>query len=193
LRNSFPDTELFAAAARGDLVTKDGILQQVNRLVGDTAPTEEMIQKLYSEYLDLPLLGDVVFPATMDPKGTMATSMQGELSEIVTRIALRQPADMRTLFTTRSVFANADLAPLYGLAPTASTALAPADLAADAPRAGILTTGALLTLNNRPNRTSPTIRGFFVRERLLCGSVPPPPAGIPPIMDDTMGPPKTIR
>src|SRR5260370_38003377 len=93
LRNSFPDPELFAAAARGDLVTKDGILQQVNRLVADTAPTEEMIQKLYSEYLDLPLLADVAFPTTMDPKGTMATSRQGELSEIMSRVALRQPAE----------------------------------------------------------------------------------------------------
>jgi len=48
-------------------------------------------------------------------------------------------------------------------------------------------------LNNRPNRTSPTIRGLFVRQRLLCGTVPPPPPGIPPIMEDDAGPPKTIR
>jgi Protein of unknown function (DUF1588)/Protein of unknown function (DUF1585) len=56
-----------------------------------------------------------------------------------------------------------------------------------------LTTGALLTLNNRPNRTSPTIRGLFIRQRLLCGTVPPPPPGIPPLSEDTGGAPKTIR
>jgi hypothetical protein len=194
MRNSFPDAELFAAAARGDLTTKSGILAQVNRLMNDVSPTEQMIQKLYQEYLDLPLLADVAFPASMDPNGTMAKSMESEVEEVVSRIALRQPADMRTLFTTRSVAVNSDLAALYGLTPTSSTSLQPAELPADGPRAGILTMGALLTLNNRPNRTSPTIRGHAVRERLLCGSVPPPPPGIPPIRDDNdAGPPKTIR
>jgi hypothetical protein len=155
-------------------------------------PTEQMIKKFYQEYLDLPLLADVVFPASMDPNGTMAASMETEVEDVVTRVALRQPEDMRTLFTTRWVSVNAELAALYGLPPASS--FQPAEFPADAPRAGILTTGALLTLNNRPNRTSPTIRGFFVRERLLCGSVPPPPAGIPPIREDSdAGPPKTIR
>jgi hypothetical protein len=193
LRNSFPDKELFAAAARGELVTQEGILAQVNRLLADAGPTEEMISQLYSEYLDLPLLMDVQFPATMDPNKTIGASMQGEVVEIVNRVALRQPTDMRTLFTTQSTAVDANLASLYGLAPTTSTSLVAAQLPADGPRAGILTTGALLTLNNRPNRTSPTIRGLFVRQRLLCGTVPPPPAGIPPLSEDNSGPPKTIR
>jgi hypothetical protein len=193
LRNSFPDADLFAAAARGDLVTKEGILAQANRLLADAAPTEEMISQLYSEYLDLPLLLNVQFPATMDPTQTIGASMKSEVLDIVNRIALRQPTDMRTLFTTQTIAVNTDLANLYGLMSTSPTALQPAQLPADGPRAGILTTGALLTLNNRPNRTSPTIRGLFIRQRLLCGTVPPPPAGIPPLSEDTSGPPKTIR
>jgi len=193
LRNSFPDAELFAAAGRGELVTKDGILAQANRLLGDAAPTQEMISQLYSEYLDLPLLLDVQFPATMDPKKTIGVSMRNEVVDIVNRIALREAGDMRTLFTTPTTAVNTDLANLYGLMSSSPDALQPAQLPADGPRAGILTTGALLTLNNRPNRTSPTIRGLFIRQRLLCGTVPPPPAGIPPLSEDNSGPPKTIR
>ncbi len=193
MRNSFPDKDLFAAAARGDLTTTAGILEQANRLLNDVAPTEQMIKRLYQEYLDLPLLADVVFPKAMDPKGTMAASMESEVEDLVTRVGLREPADMRTLFTTRTTAVNADLAALYGLPPAVGIALQPADLPTDGSRAGLLTTGALLTLNNRPNRTSPTIRGFFVRQRLLCGTVPPPPAGIPPISENDAGPPKTIR
>jgi hypothetical protein len=193
LRNSFPDAELFAAAGRGELVTKDGILAQANRLLGEAAPTQEMISQLYSEYLDLPLLLDVQFPATMDPKKTIGVSMRNEVVDIVNRIALREPGDMRTLFTTPTTAVNTDLANLYGLMSSSPDALQPAQLPADGPRAGILTTGALLTLNNRPNRTSPTIRGLFIRQRLRCGTVPPPPAGIPPLSEDNSGPPKTIR
>ncbi len=193
LRNSYPDAELFAAASRGELVSKDGVLAQATRLLNDTGPTETMMSALYSEYLDLPLLDTVKFPDAMDPNHTLAASMQKEVLEIVNRIALRESGDMRTLFNTRNVAVNQDLAGLYGLTPTASPTLTAAELAADGPRAGILTTGALLTLNNRPNRTSPTIRGLFIRQRLLCGTVPPPPPGIPPIMETDAGPPKTIR
>jgi hypothetical protein len=153
-----------------------------------------MLRALYSEYLDLPLLSEVTFPDGMDPSGTLGASMKEEVLEIVNRVALRESADMRTLFTTRTVAANQDLATLYGLPPLASATLLPAELPADGPRAGIMTTGALLTLNNRPNRTAPTIRGMFVRQRLLCGTVPPPPPGIPPIMEDNIGgEPATIR
>jgi hypothetical protein len=193
LRNSFPDQALFSAAARGELVSKDGVIAQATRLLDDTGPTETMLSSLYFEYLDLGLLDAVKFPAEMDPNHTLAASMQSEVLEIVNRIGLRESGDMRTLFDTRNVAVNRDLAGLYGLTPTTATALTPAELSADGPRAGILTTGALLTLNNRPNRTSPTIRGLFIRQRLLCGTVPPPPPGIPPIMDNDAGPPKTIR
>jgi hypothetical protein len=193
LRNSLPDAELLAAAAQGDLVTKQGIVAQVTRLLNDTGPTETMISALYSEYLDLPLLDEVKFPEAMDPNHTLAASMRSEVLDTVNRIALRESADMRTLFTTRSVAVNQDLAPLYGLAPSSGTSLVPAELSTAGPRAGILTSGALLTLNNRPHRTSPTIRGLFIRQRLLCGTVPPPPPGIPPIMETDAGPPKTIR
>ena len=193
LRNSFPDSELLAAASRGELVGKEGVLAHATRMLNDTGPTETMISALYSEYLDLPLLDTVKFPDVMDPNHTLGASMRSEVLEIVNRIALRESGDMRTLFNTQNVAVNQDLASLYGLAPTASLTLTPAQLPADGPRAGILTTGALLTLNNRPNRTSPTIRGLFIRQRLLCGTVPPPPPGIPPIMETDAGPPKTIR
>ena len=193
LRNSFPDAELLASAARGELVGKAGVVAQATRMLNDSGPTETMIGALYSEYLDLPLLDTVKFPDAMDPSHTLAASMKSEVLEIVNRIALRESGDMRTLFNTRNVAVNQDLANLYGVTPTATSALTPAQLGADSPRAGILTTGALLTLNNRPNRTSPTIRGLFIRQRLLCGTVPPPPPGIPPIMETDAGPPKTIR
>jgi hypothetical protein len=193
LRNSLPDKELLAAAERGELIGKAGVLAQATRLLDDAAPTEAMLSALYSEYLDLPLLDEVKFPAELDPNHTLAASMRQEVLDIVNRIGLREGGDMRTLFTTRNVASNRDLAGLYGLPAATNLELMPAQLAEAGPRAGILTTGALLTLNNRPNRTSPTIRGFFIRQRLLCGTVPPPPPGIPPIAEMDSGPPKTIR
>lgn len=187
LRNSFPDADLLAAAAAGELDEASGVVQQARRLLDAAGPTEAMVSALYSEYLDLPLLNDVRFPAELDPEQTLAASMKSEVLDLVNRIALREDGDMRTLFDTRTVSLNADLSRLYGV-PSAAT-----ELSADGPRAGLLTTGALLTLNNRPNRSSPTIRGLFIRQRLLCGTVPPPPPGIPPIKEKDSGAPQTIR
>ena len=49
---------------------------------------------------------------------------------------------------------------------------------------GVLTQGALLAVLAKPNQTSPIHRGKFVREQLLCESIPPPPDGIPLIPPD---------
>jgi Protein of unknown function (DUF1588)/Protein of unknown function (DUF1585) len=45
-------------------------------------------------------------------------------------------------------------------------------------RAGLLGQGSFLASTAGPAETSPTARGIFVREQLLCQHVPPPPPGV---------------
>lgn len=45
-------------------------------------------------------------------------------------------------------------------------------------RAGILTRAGLLSVYAKPIDTSPTTRGLFVRQRLLCEIIPDPPPGV---------------
>jgi len=45
-------------------------------------------------------------------------------------------------------------------------------------RAGIITQGAVLTVLAKPDRSSPVLRGKFVREKLLCQTISPPPQNI---------------
>ncbi|MDQ3032196.1 MAG: DUF1592 domain-containing protein [Myxococcota bacterium] len=47
-------------------------------------------------------------------------------------------------------------------------------------RRGLMTLAGPLALYARPIDTSPTQRGLFVRERLLCEHIPPPPPGVDP-------------
>ena len=97
-----------------------------------------MLSQLYTEYLALPGLFDVVFPAEMDPKKTLAASMQTEVLSLVNRIALQEAGDLRTLFSTRSTSVDANLASFYGL-PARRAAFQSAMLPDTGPRAGILT------------------------------------------------------
>ena len=46
------------------------------------------------------------------------------------------------------------------------------------PRAGILGQATFLASTTGPGETSPTARGLFVREQLLCQLVPNPPPGV---------------
>jgi hypothetical protein len=52
------------------------------------------------------------------------------------------------------------------------------------PRAGLLTQPGLLTLLSHSDQTAPVIRGVFVRERILCETVPPPPPNVNAIAPD---------
>jgi hypothetical protein len=74
-------------------------------------------------------------------------------------------------------FLNADLARLYGLPePTGEFELV--EFPADLPRAGILGHATFLASTTGPVETSPTARGLFVREHMLCQIVPNPPPGV---------------
>ena len=45
-------------------------------------------------------------------------------------------------------------------------------------RVGLLTSAAVIAANSPTDRTSPTYRGVFVLERVLCEEPPPPPANV---------------
>ena len=65
----------------------------------------------------------------------------------------------------------------------------------DSKRAGMLGQGTFLASTAGPTDTSPTARGIFVRERLLCQHVPPPPPGVITTLPDPLvdQPPKGRR
>ena len=80
-------------------------------------------------------------------------------------------------FTADYSFLTADLATLYQLpAPPGEFELV--QFPAERRRAGLLGQGSFLASTAGPTETSPTARGIFVREQLLCQHVPPPPPGV---------------
>ena len=80
------------------------------------------------------------------------------------------------LFTAGYGFLNSELAQLYRLpAPSAEFARVP--FPEDSDRAGLLGQGLFLALTSKPGDTSPTARGLFVRDHLLCQTIPDPPPG----------------
>lgn len=178
LWNTTPDDELLAAAERGDLLTDEGITAQATRLLQDPR-ARRAVQAFFAQYLDLGRLGGVELDPAVYPawSPTMARSMRTEIELLVDDLVFRRDEDIRKLFSTRRTFLNPELAALYGVDAPGATAIAfvPIELPADGERAGVLTLGAFLAMNAHQTETSPTLRGKYVRERVLCQEVPAPP------------------
>jgi Protein of unknown function (DUF1592)/Protein of unknown function (DUF1588)/Protein of unknown function (DUF1595)/Protein of unknown function (DUF1585)/Protein of unknown function (DUF1587) len=190
LWNTMPDDALFAAADRGDLLEREGITTEVERMLADPRASET-IQFFFAQFLDLGRLDGITKDAETFPAFTltMPDAMRTEVELLVEDVVLRSQGDTRSIFSTRRTFVNDELAALYGVeAPGAGPiTYVPVELPDDGPRAGILSLGAFLTMNAKETRTSPTARGKYVRERVLCQSVPPPPQDVDTDLDPPSG------
>jgi hypothetical protein len=79
------------------------------------------------------------------------------------------------LLTTPMAFVNSDLAPLYGLDPSAfGSNLQPVELDGQL-RPGVFTRAGFLAAHSLHDRTSPTQRGTFLQQEVLCTGIPAPP------------------
>ncbi len=194
--NSTPDDELLNAAARGELLSGESIETQVARMLADPR-ARAAAQEFFSQYLDLGRLGDVERDLERYPEATpsLFSAMETELQLLVDDVVFRQDADIRQLFSDRRGYVNSELADLYGIdAPGASeVAFVPVEFGPEVPRAGILTLGAFLTMNAHETETSPTLRGKYVRERVLCMGVPAPPDDIDLNLAPQEDDPPTLR
>jgi len=194
LWDTIPDDALLAAAERGDLDDEQGLRAEAERMVADVR-ARETIRGFFAQYLDLGKLDDL----TRDPAtyplftATMPDSMRTETELIVDDVVFRERGDARSIFSTQRTFVNDELAALYGIdAPDAGpVTFVPVDLPDT--RAGLLTLGAFLTVNAKETQTSPTKRGKYLRERVLCQTVPDPPPDVNTDLQPTEGDPKTVR
>lgn len=196
LWNSPPDDVLLDAAEAGDLHDETGIAAQVDRILADNR-ARFAIQSFFYEYLDLGRLNGISKDAELYPEFSpaLAEAMRTEVKLLVDDLVFRRDVDIRQLYSTRRTFVNSDLAALYGVdAPGASKiAFVPIELPADGHRAGMLSLGAFLTMNAHEATTSPTLRGKYVRERVMCFEVPPPPPDVNAEIDPDPAQPTTLR
>ena len=196
LWNGPPDDLLLDAAARGDLVTEAGLVAEAERLLAD--PRARLaLQAFFAQYLDLARLDHVSRDLARWPmfSASMTASMRTEVQLLVDDLIHRTDSDIRQLFSTRRTFVNEELAALYGVAAEGASPVTfvPVELPDDGPRAGILTLGAFLTMNAHETLTSPTNRGKYLRERVLCEIIPPPPGDVNTDLGEDTEEAQTVR
>lgn len=193
---STPDDALLDAAARGALDTTDGLAAEARRMLADPR-ARQALARFFAEHLKLDRLDGITKDAATFPQmsTTLPRAMRQELERIIDFVVFEQGGDLRDIFDTRTTFVNEELARVYNLPGVEGDALQPVTLAANSPRGGVLTTAGFLALNAHASVSSPTLRGRFVRQSLLCQDIPPPPPGVStelPEPDPSAGP-QTLR
>jgi len=187
LWDTMPDADLFRAGASGELKTEAGLQKAVDRMLKD-----ERAHQALDEFVAQWLRFDLVLNSTKDralyPQFTpeLAAAMTEETRRLI-RHAVWNDGNFMEIFEANYAFLNSDLAALYGLdAPAGEFEMVKFPLESE--RAGLLGQGMFLALTSKPGETSPTIRGYYVREHFLCHQVPDPPPGtnsnLPPLREE---------
>ena len=187
LWNTGPDEALLAAAAKGDLGTREGRATQVERMLKD-GRSERFERSFVDQWLEL--------------KNLNATSPDGALyGEIVPAMIVAAEQETRCFFhdllaedrsvleTIQSdwIYVNELLSALYDLPEVSGYEMRKVSLLPRSRRGGVLTQASILKVTADGAKTSPILRGKWVNERIL-GIVPPnPPDDVAKIEPDIRG------
>jgi hypothetical protein len=173
-----PSAELLAAGESGQLDTPEGVRDAATPLLSDGALVSQLTS-FFNEYMQSDLVALVEKDAVQFPEfnDALRGSMRESVRLFMEKVVLAPGADVRSLYDSDQFFADATLAPLYGVALPAS-GFQQFTLPSSLGRAGILSQAGILAGHSAPDHTSPTRRGTFVLQAFFCTIPDPPPPDV---------------
>lgn len=159
-----PDPELLADAEAGRLRPLDERARVFARMWSDER-TRRQLERFHAMWL-----GYRAIPHS----AALAESFARETGALLGRVIFEEAQSYLHLFTFSETYVDSALAEHYGL-PAPSQSEGWVSYPDGSGRAGILSHGSVLSAFGKFTDTSPTQRGIFVRTRLMCQDIPPPP------------------
>jgi hypothetical protein len=168
-----PDDALLDLAQAGSLDSPDGVRAAAGTLIRDPRA------RLRVEWFHALWLAFYVLP-----NPDLTPDLRKETAALINRVVFDEPTDYFELFLADETFITPKLAEHYGLP---SPANPDGDWVpyGDNPRRGILSHGTVLSAQAKFADTSPTRRGKYIRNFLMCQDIGPPPPNV-----DADNPPK---
>jgi hypothetical protein len=105
-------------------------------------------------------------------------SAREETLTVLSDLVVHQDGDYREFFTTQKTWVDRRLAAIYGIEAPNMDGFGWAELPTESGRRGFLGQVGFLALNAHAVSSSVTLRGIFVREKILCHTIPGPPADV---------------
>jgi hypothetical protein len=163
-----PSAELLLAGESGQLDTAEGVQAAAASMLNDGALVGQLTS-FFQEYTQADLVMSVQKDSAMFPEfnDSLKSSMLEGTRLFLEKVVLAPGADVRSFFDSDQTFADAALAPIYGLTPPAS-GFAEFTLAPESDRAGIMGQAAILAARSRASDSGPTFRGLFMMQAFFC-------------------------
>ena len=195
--NGPPDAVLLDQAESGMLETADGVRAAAERLL-DAPAGRQAIGAFAEEYMRLDRIATQAKEPTLFAEygPALQAAMVRDMRDTWETLAFDHRGSALDLFSTTTVVANLPLARLYGLETTGldSSTYRVLSLPAEGPRLGILGKAGFLSQFANQKEGSPTLRGKFMRDALLCTPIPPPPGDVDVVLEDPpLDQPRTKR
>lgn len=177
LWNAAPDDAVLKAAETGEIQTPKGRAKVVDMMLASPRVTTGM-RTFFDDMFGFDDFANLAKDPKVYPSFTGVAVQDAREQTLRTVIShlIDKKLDYRDLYTTRSTFISPALAALYHLPATPNWI--PYEFPPDSPRTGLLTQISFLSVHSHPGRSSPTLRGKALRERILCQVVPRPPANV---------------
>jgi hypothetical protein len=176
--DTMPDGELLDAATSGELDTQAGVATHARRLLADPRARIAVAtfhrQWLRFDKMDAMQKSPALFP---NFNAQVADSLRESAEKFVDHVFWDMGGSLDALLMDNGAYVNDDIAGIYGLPKTGSSALEWRETDAKR-RSGILTQAGLLAGFAHETTDSPVLRGVFVMDRFFCSPPPPPPANI---------------
>ena len=196
LWGSAPDDALLTAAEKGELYSRQGVRQQVERMV----ESPKLIAGLRAFFNDMLAFEDidhlekdsVIYPVF---SSVVAQDAREQTLRTLTHLLVDEQTDYRDIFTTRKTFISGPLGRIYHVpVERPDGGWMPYEFPVGDPRAGLITHVSFAALHAHPGRSSPTLRGRAMRELLLCQKIPDPPGNVDfSLFNDPNAPNRTAR
>jgi len=182
-QGTIPDDTLLAAAQADQLRTPEQLAAQARRLLQSDKARVHL-----GHFAEQWLESDPASMGSKDPNlfprfnGDVRNAMHRELRAFFNHVVFDSTGRFEELFTADYVFVNQPLAQYYGLQGVSGDQMRLVEDTTGS-RGGLLALGAVMASHGHANESAPIPRGNFVRRRLMCQDLPPPPEDL-----DTTGP-----
>ena len=177
LWSTMPDAKLAAAADAGGLASDMTQLAAETQRMLEDPKAEALTKNFVGQWLTLRRLAlDEPDKQTFPNYDASLKDAAARETELFFGELINENSTIESLLTADFTFVDSTLGKHYGV-PVSGAGFERVSLSTT-PRVGILTQTSFLLANSHPAFTSPTKRGAWVLEQLLCEPPPPPPADV---------------
>ncbi|MEX1364616.1 MAG: DUF1592 domain-containing protein [Nannocystaceae bacterium] len=173
-----PSDEVLALAQLGELDDDESVRELAWQLLQEPS-ARDTVWRFFRELLMIDGLPGAAKDAELFPTFSpqLAASMAEETRLLVDDVVFTSNESILRLFDSSRTYVDDDLAALYGMGPVGGGWQ---QVPMPAGRAGVLSQAGWLSMTSHNTVNSPTRRGLYVMEQLLCAEVPLPPPRVNP-------------